>query len=84
MGQELDNEKEYFRDNFSLDKVFGCVIIDSEGEEIPWHYQIDSWDSYCKFLSSEEKNEMRHPGKLVISYRELNPIGVDNENENDD
>ena len=84
LGQELDNEKEYFRDNFSLDKVFGCVIIDSEGEEIPWHYQIDSWDSYCKFLSSEEKNEMRHPGKLVISYRELNPIGVDNENENDD
>ena len=82
LGQELDNEKEYFRDNFSLDKVFKHVIIYNEGEEIPWHYQIDSWDSYCKFLSSEEKNEMRHPGRLVISYRELNPIGVDNANQN--
>ena len=81
LGQELDNEKEYFRDNFSLDKVFKHVILYNEGEEIPWHYQIDSWDSYCKFLSSEEKNEMRHPGRLVISYRELNPIGVDNEEE---
>jgi hypothetical protein len=77
-GQELDNEKEYFRDNFSLDKVFKCVIIDSEGQEIPWYHKIDNWDSYCEFLASEEKNEMRHPGKLIISYRELNPIGVDN------
>jgi len=78
LGQELDNEKEYFRDKFSLDNTFKCVILYREGEEIPWYYQIDSWDSYCKFLSSEEKSEMRHPGKLVISYRELNPIGVDN------
>ena len=81
LGQELENEKEYFRDKFSLDNTFKCVIIYREGEEIPWYYRIDSWDSYCKFLSSEEKSEMRHPGKLVISYRELNPIGVDNDNQ---
>ena len=80
LGQELDNEKEYFRDKFSLDNIFKCVIMYREGEEIPWHYQIDSWDLYCKFLSSKEKSEMRHPGKLVISYRELNPIGVDDDN----
>ena len=79
-GQELENEKEYFRDNFSLDKVFSCVIIDSEGQELPWHYQINSWDSYCNFLASSEKSQMRHPGKLIISYRELNPIGVDDDN----
>lgn len=79
-GKELDNEKEYFRDNFSLDKVFKCVILDSEGQELPWHFQINSWDSYCNFLASNEKSEMRHPGKLIISYRELNPIGVNNGN----
>tara|TARA_R100000951_G_scaffold84568_1_gene72345 strand:- start:346 stop:1221 length:876 start_codon:yes stop_codon:yes gene_type:complete len=81
LGQELDNEKEYFKDKFSLDNTFKCVIMYREGEEIPWHYQIDSWNSYCNFLSSEEKNEIRHPGKLIISYRELNPIGVDNANQ---
>ena len=77
-GDKLQNEKEYFRDKFSLDKVFSCVIIRNDGQEIPWHYQIDSWDSYCDFLSSEERKELQHPGKLIISYRELNPIGVNN------
>ena len=79
LGQELEDEKAYFKNKFSLDKTFDCVIIREQGKlETPWFYQIDSWDSYCKYLGSEEKSEMRHPGKLVISYRELNPIGVDN------
>ena len=82
LGEELENEKEYFRDKFSLDNIFKCaILIEQDGFEIPWFYQIDSWDSYCDFLSSEEKSELRHPGKLVISYRELNPIGVDNANQ---
>ena len=80
LGQELENEKTYFRDKFSLDNIFGCVIIYRQGKlEVPWFYQIDSWDSYCKYLASKEKNEMRHPGRLIMSYRELNPIGVDND-----
>lgn len=79
LGQELENEKIYFRDKFSLDNTFERVIIEGQGKlEVPWFYPIDSWNSYCKYLSSKERNEMRHPGKLVISYRELNPIGVDN------
>ena len=82
LGEELENEKEYFKDKFSLDNIFKCaILIEQDGFEIPWFYQIDSWDSYCDFLSSEEKSELRHPGKLVISYRELNPIGVDNANQ---
>jgi len=80
LGQELENEKVYFRDKFSLDNIFGCVIIRGQGKlEVPWFYQIDSWNTYCKYLASEEKDEMRHPGRLVMSYRELNPIGVDND-----
>ena len=79
-GEELENEKEYYRDNFTLDKVFEHVILyTNEGLELPWHYQIDSWASYCQFLASDEKSEMKHPGKLVISYREFNPVGEDSE-----
>lgn len=79
-GEDLEDQLKYYRDNFTLDKVFGCVIIDiDEGLELPWHYRIDSWASYCQFLASDEKSEMKHPGKLVISYREFNPVGEDNE-----
>jgi hypothetical protein len=79
-GEDLEDQLKYYRDNFTLDKVFGCVIIDiDEGLELPWHYQIDSWASYCQFLASDEKSEMKHPGELVISYREFNPVGEDNE-----
>lgn len=79
-GEDLEDQLKYYRDNFTLDKVFGCVIIDiDEGLELPWHYQIDSWASYCQFLASDEKSEMKHPGELVISYREFNPVGENNE-----
>tara|TARA_R110002020_G_scaffold161112_2_gene345925 strand:+ start:459 stop:1238 length:780 start_codon:yes stop_codon:yes gene_type:complete len=81
LGRELENEKIYFRDKFSLDNIFECAIIEGQGKlEVPWFYPIDSWDSYCEYLASEERRKMKHPGKLVISYRELNPIGVDNDN----
>ena len=79
-GEDLEDQLKYYQDNFTLDKVFGHVIIDiEEGLELPWYYQIDSWTSYCHFLASDEKYEMRHPGKLVISYREFNPVGEDSE-----
>lgn len=80
-GEDLKNEKEYFFDNFSLDKIFNRVILlDKMEVELPWFYQIDSWDGYCDYLSSEERKQIKHPGKLVISYREFNPIGIDNDN----
>ena len=39
-----------------------------------------SWDGYCEYLGSEERKEIKHPGPLVISYREYNPMGLDVEN----
>ena len=79
-GEKLENEKEYYENNFSLDKVFGHVIIGIDKElEVPWFHQIDGWDSYCDFLSSEDRKGMKHPGPLIMSYREFNPVGEDNE-----
>jgi len=28
-------------------------------------------------MASEERKEMSHPGKLILSYREYSPIGRD-------
>ena len=78
--EELENEKEYYEENFTLDKVFSHVILyTDERLEVPWFHQIDGWENYCQFLASPEKSEMRHPGKLIISYREFNPVGEDSE-----
>ena len=79
-GADLKNEKQFYEENFSLDKVFKHVILyKREQLEVPWFHQIDSWENYCQFLASPEKSQMKHPGKLIISYREFNPVGEDSE-----
>ena len=66
------------KDVFSLDKVFSHVIIqESEQIELSFYHSINSWDGYCNYLSSEHSGLIRHPGKLIISYREWNPVGTD-------
>jgi len=80
LGDNLSNEEAFFENNFTLDKTFGRVIIDSKiGLDVPWYYPIDNWGAYCEYLGSEEKSWIRHPGKLVMSYREFNPVGEDDE-----
>ena len=74
-GEDLENREEYFTEDFSLDKLVEGVIIDKE-IELKWFYEIDSWDAYCDFLSTEERKSLQHPGRLIISYREWNPIGI--------
>ena len=65
---------------FTLDRIFNCVNIEgSKVVELPWYYNIDNWESYCQFLGSEERKQIKRPHKLILSYREFNPIGVDNE-----
>ena len=64
---------------FPLDKVFSGVILkESEQVELPFYYCIEDWEGYCNYLSSAYSKELKHPGKLVISYREWNPIGTNN------
>ena len=80
LGENLSNEEKYFEENLTLDKTFGQVILYIEEEmTTPWYHPIDSWNAYCEYLGSDHKSEMRHPGKLVISYHEFNPVGEDDE-----
>ena len=73
---DLEDEKDFFFRELSLAKVFKHVILYNTAE-LSWSFPIDSWEAYCRYLSSEEKNQIRHPGRLVLSYRETNPIGTD-------
>jgi hypothetical protein len=66
-------------EDFSLDRIFSGVILkESEQVELPFYYSIEDWEGYCNYLSSAYSKELKHPGKLVISYREWNPIGTNN------
>jgi len=68
--------------NFSLDKVYESVTMGGAKEvELPWYYRIDSWDNLTNFLGSEEANLLARPSKKMLYYRELNPIGIDDEEE---
>jgi len=75
---ELENQEQHFYYNFTLDKVFGDdILYESKEIVLDWYYPIDSWDAYCKYLGSEHRKEQKHPGKLIISHRSWNPVGVD-------
>jgi hypothetical protein len=78
--EKLPKEERWSARYFSLDKVFKSVIIDIESKvEVPWYYNIDSWDGYCDFLSSEERKEVKRPHPIFMKYHEWNEIGVDDE-----
>lgn len=79
----LPIEERWSARHFSLDKVFRSVIIeeDTEKVEVDWYFGIDSWDGYCEYVSSHHREFITRPYKKILKYSELNPIGVDNINE---
>ena len=75
-------EKRWSARFFPLDKVFSPVTMEGANMlEIPWYYNIDSWDNFRTFLSSKECEKLDKPPEEVLKYHEWNPIGVDNEEE---
>jgi len=78
--EKLPKEERWSARHFLLDKIFEPVIIDIESKvEVPWYHNIDSWDGYCNFLSSEDRNNVERPHPIFMSYHEWNEIGVDDE-----
>ena len=64
--------------NFTHDFVFGDVKEEEAHiMELPWYYDISSWDKLKKWLNSD--NSLDKPKEVILSYSEWNPIGVDNE-----
>jgi hypothetical protein len=61
---------------FSLDRVFGDVIIDEANMvDISQYYNIGSWDGLKNYLGSNF--EILRPNKDFLSYREFNKIAED-------
>ena len=78
--EKLPKEERWSARYFSLDKIFKPVIIYKENKvEVPWYYNIDSWDGYCNYLGSEERKLVERPHPIFMKYHEWNEIGVDDE-----
>ena len=61
--------------------IFNCVILEEQDKivELPWYHDIGSWDGYCDFMASPNRDLLSRPYKKFIDYKEFNPIGKDNE-----
>jgi len=71
-------EKRWSARYFELDKVFKYVSMESANVlDIPWYYNIGSWDGLRTFFGSEECKTLDKP--YEIGYHRLSRIGVDDE-----
>jgi len=73
-------EERWSARHFSLSDVFSVMNTDEKKViNVDWYYNIDNWENYCYYLSSEERTTITRPSEKILSPREFNPIGVDTE-----
>ena len=74
--KELPAAERYTGRYFTHDFVFSEVNLENAYElDIPWYYDISSWDKLKTWLGSE--NKLDKPKDFILSYNEWNPLGVD-------
>ena len=65
---------------FSLDKVFKSANIDEANVvDVPQYHKIDSWETFCIYAGSAHTSDIVRPDKSIMSFKEWNPMGVDND-----
>lgn len=62
---------------FDLEDVFTEPIGDSHVFETDSFYNLNSWDEYKNYISSDFANTVQRPTKELFSYREFNRIAID-------
>ena len=79
-SETLPMEDRYSARFFKLEDVFGIASIKEKDKklEVPWYFNLDNWEEYCYYISSEERKEVKRPSKRILHYHEFNPIGEDN------
>jgi len=73
---------EYYTNEMKISDIFRDHEENTRQFNIDYFSQIDSWDSYKNYLSSEQSSALKVPSKLYLSYSEWNPIAEDLEDEN--
>ena len=74
-GRTLSAKERYSGRYFTHDFVFSDIGSENAHElEIPWYYNISSWEGLRTWLGSE--NKLDRPKDLILSYNEWNPLGA--------
>ena len=77
-GKLLSASERYSGRFFTHDFIFNEVITENaQTVEVPWYYDISSWEKLRAWLGSEHK--LDRPTDAIMSYNEWNPLGVDND-----
>tara|TARA_Y100000310_G_scaffold324049_1_gene385410 strand:+ start:289 stop:1167 length:879 start_codon:yes stop_codon:yes gene_type:complete len=76
----LSKEERYSARRFTLNTVFQHVIMTDVVKEMPWHYEINTWDGYCNFLASDERWLVDKPEH--VTYNEWSRTGQDEQARN--
>lgn len=70
----LPPEKRYSGRYFTHDFVFGDIgSATPHILELPWYYNISSWNNLKKWLASE--HTLDRPKDIILAYNEWNPLG---------
>ncbi len=75
--ERLSLEERFSYRFFSIGQVFdslktkGAKIIETDN-----YWKVDSWEGYTKYIS-EGSNSFKRPSKALLSYKEWNGIGVE-------
>jgi len=74
--QKMPIDQRFSGTKFDLDKVFGTATIGSL-KELPWYHDISTWEGYCGFLGSDERELLKGPTTKVMLGKEQHRIGDD-------
>ena len=74
--KKLPIEERYTARFFGLEEVFNVLDVEKANVvNLPWHHNIDCWENYCSYLSSDTKDQITRPPKYILNYQELSLIG---------
>lgn len=83
---KLPPEERYSARNFVLEEVFNCLDTEENVyKEVGWFHDIQKWDGYLEYMNTHSREEcMVRPRDVLVKYREFNPIGMNDEEEEGD
>lgn len=80
----LPKEKWYEAKEYTLDKIYGDYNpSDLVTRPIRWYHNIGSWDSYRKFLATEQCRYLKYERPVFLSARHYEQFSILNEEEED-
>jgi hypothetical protein len=74
--EKLPIEERFSYRFFTLEQVFNSLnFSDVVSIEVNDYFKIDSWNSYCEFISQNGR-EVKRPSHHILKYKEWSGVGV--------